>query len=308
MIHFIAVPAKYLAIDLGASNLRVGIWDGTKIQNKKTASMTGYDEGGLIDFLKKYATGFEIESVGIASAGPLDLKRGTVRPINWINKEIRIVEKLEKGLGIKAYLQNDCVASVLAERALGAGKGINNLLYITMSTGIGAGAIVDGHILLGKDGNAHEIGHTVVNYDDDIKCGCGGISHWEAYCGGANMPKFFKINTGLTVSSPAEIFNMARSGNRAAVNFVKLCARISAAGIASAINAYDPELVTIGGSVFLNNSDLLLGEIVDYVKLYLINRMPKIIPTPLGHDAPIIGAGLLAMNMGKINAVINQGQ
>jgi len=122
------------------------------------------------------------------------------------------------------------------------------------------------------------------------------------------MPKFFKMNSGLSVSNAAEIFKMARSGNTTATNFVKLCAKISAAGIGSAINAYDPELVTIGGSVFLNNSDLMLEEIVKHVKRYVVNRMPKIIPTPLGHDAPIIGAGLLAMNMGKINAVINPDQ
>ncbi len=302
------MPAKYLAIDLGASNLRVGLWDGKRIMHKKTASMTGLDEQTIIGFLKGYVSGLEFESTGIASAGPLDLKKGTVRPINWINKEIKIVEELERGLGVKAYLQNDCVASVLAEGVLGAGKGISNLLYITMSTGIGAGAIVDGHILLGKDGNAHEIGHTVVNYDDNIKCGCGGSSHWEAYCGGANMPKFFKMNSGLSVSNAAEIFKMARSGNTTATNFVKLCAKISAAGIGSAINAYDPELVTIGGSVFLNNSDLMLEEIVKHVKRYVVNKMPKIMPTPLGHDAPIIGAGVLAMNMGKTDIIPNPDQ
>jgi glucokinase len=80
-----------------------------------------------------------------------------------------------------------------------------------------------------------------------------------------------------------------------------LCSKISAAGIGSAINAYDPELVTIGGSVFLNNVDLLLDEINRQIKQYIINKMPRIIPTPLGHDIPLIGAGILASKEGSID-------
>ncbi|MEM4102441.1 MAG: ROK family protein, partial [Conexivisphaerales archaeon] len=153
------MPSKYLAIDLGATNLRIGLWDGQRIINRQTTSMIGVDEYQIVKFLKGYASYFNFESIGLASAGPLDLKRGTIRPINWIDKEINIVEELEKNLGKLTYLQNDCVASALAELIFGAGKNVNNLLYITMSTGIGAGAVVDGHVLLGKDGNAHEIGH-----------------------------------------------------------------------------------------------------------------------------------------------------
>jgi glucokinase len=305
-VQYRKMRSKYLAIDLGATNLRVGLWDGRRITGRETASMVGADERSIIGFLKNYTSSLSFESVGLASAGPLDLKRGTIRPINWINREINIVKELEDNLGAKTYLQNDCVASVLAELVFGAGKDVNNLLYITMSTGIGAGAVVDGRVLLGKDGNAHEIGHLVVNYDDDIRCGCGGKSHWEAYCGGANLPKFFKKYSGLDVADPAQIFKMARDGNTAARDFVTQCAKISAAGIGSAINAYDPDIVTLGGSVFLNNSDLLLGEIMGQVKHYIVNRMPAIIPTPLGHDAPLIGAGILAGNGGTLGRVPNQ--
>ncbi|MGC8661624.1 MAG: ROK family protein [Nitrososphaeria archaeon] len=297
------MPAKYLAIDLGATNLRVGLWDGQRIIHRETTSMIGVDKNKVFNFLKDYASSTNFESVGLASAGPLDLKRGTIRPINWIDREINIVNELEKKLDSHVYLQNDCVASVLAELVFGAGRNVDNLVYITMSTGIGAGVVIDGHVLLGKDGNAHEIGHLVINYDDDMQCGCGGKSHWEAYCGGANMPKFFKKYTGLNAVDAADIFKMARNGNLAARDFVTLCAKISAAGIGSVINAYDPDIVTIGGSVFLNNSDLMLNELVKQVKYYTINRIPEIIPTPLGHDAPLIGAGILASNNGTLGRI-----
>jgi len=303
MFNVQTMVKEYLAVDLGATNLRAGIWNGERVTDKKKTSMVGINVHQVVEFLKDYAlgSGYNFKSIGLASAGPLDVKRGIIRPINWIDKEIKIVKILEEELGVKVYLQNDCVASVLAERVMGAGKEIDNLLYITMSTGIGAGVIVNGHILLGKDGNAHEIGHLVVNYDDNIKCGCGGESHWEAYCGGSSMPKFFKKYSGIDVANSREIFEKARSGISVAQNFVKLCSKISAAGIGSAINAYDPELVTIGGSVFLNNVDLLLDEINKWIKQYVINKMPRIIPTPLDHDIPLIGAGILANNEGSID-------
>jgi glucokinase len=87
---------------------------------------------------------------------------------------------------------NDCAAAVLGERHFGAGKGLENLAYVTLSTGLGGGAIVDGHLLIGKDGNAVEVGHITIDPGSSLICGCGSPGHWEAYSSGSNIPNFVK--------------------------------------------------------------------------------------------------------------------
>ncbi len=100
------------------------------------------------------------------------------------------------------------MAAVWGEYLFGIGKGADNLIYMTFSTGIGAGIIVDGHLLVGKDGNAHEIGHLVIDINSGIQCGCGGYGHWEAlaraptYLGSLrNSLKENPISQGYTINS-----------------------------------------------------------------------------------------------------------
>ncbi|MFB0500714.1 MAG: ROK family protein [Candidatus Hadarchaeaceae archaeon] len=256
------------------------------------------------------ANSTDLKSIGIASTGPLDLRKGgLINPTNLPFKFVPLTKPISRELKIPALLVNDCIAGVLGEKVFGAGKGLDNLVYITQGTGIGGGAIVDGHLLSGKDGNAVEIGHIVIDYMGELKCGCGKRGHWEAYCSGKNIPNFVrmklrgiskkKIRDSLLFKnvrgdfsklSSEILFKSAKCGDDLSFELVEEIGRLNAVGFASVINAYDPSLITVGGSVALKNKKLVIGPIKKYVKDYTRNRTPRILITPLGEDVGIYGA------------------
>ena len=251
-----------------------------------------------------------IEGVGIASTGPLNLKEGVlVKPTNLPFEYVPLAEPISRELGLPTYLFNDCTAAVLGERKFGNGKGLDNIAYITIGTGIGGGAIVDGRLLLGKDGNAVEIGHLTIDFKGRLKCGCGKKGHWEAYCSGRNIPNFVrmrlkeidkkivkksllfkKLKGDLSKLSSQDLFNAAKSGDKLSLQLIEEIGILNAIGFANVINAYDPSLITVGGTVTLKNKKLVLSPIKKYVKNYVVNRVPKIMVTPLGEDVGVYGA------------------
>jgi len=304
-----------IGIDVGATKTRLGIGDANgRIYVKRvyrTADIAHRFADFIVDEIKRNFSNYldKVVGVGVASIGPLDLKRGTIiSPPNASLRNVEVVAKLREGLGKEVLLVNDAVAAAWAEKIYGMGRGFRNLVYITLSTGIGAGVIVDDHLLLGKDGNAHEVGHIVVDYRGTMRCGCGGRGHWEAYCSGMNIPAFVKklledkyrgqLENSLLRheyhknSLTAEVlFEHAKHGDALAVKIVEEeIGRLNAAGIASVINCYDPEVVFLGGAIALNNEELVLRPMAKYIDMYVTNRMPKVTITDLGEDASLKGA------------------
>ena len=210
---------------------------------------------------------------------------------------IPLVKPLQKKFSCPVHLLNDANAAVLAEKYFGAGKHAKNLVYVTLSTGIGGGAIVDGNLLLGKGGNAAEIGHMIVDTSYDLLCTCKkGVGHWEALASGTNIPRFFqawaqktKRSQSLSFGVAKDIFAEANKGNHIVLEFLDELAKVNARAISNIIVAYDPELITIGGSVALNNPQFILDGINKYVDHLL--KLPKIQITKLGEDSGLLGAG-----------------
>jgi|GEM_PF-4394222 len=130
-------------------------------------------------------------SRSVAAVGPLDHDVGaSVEPVNVSAgvDRIPLVDPLGTLVSTdRLHLHNDATAGAIGERFFGDGE--TDLVYLTLSTGIGAGAVVDGHVLSGWGGNAVEVGHATV-VPGGRPCGCGGAGHWEAYCGGANVPAY----------------------------------------------------------------------------------------------------------------------
>jgi len=185
----------YAAVDLGATNMRVAHGDETGI--KKKLMMTINKSEGAEGIAAQMITmirdlGVEgIAAIGVGSIGPLNLGTGSVvDPPNLPFNEIPIVEPLSEAFHVPVGLLNDCSAAVLGEQVFGAGRGLRNIFYVTLSTGLGGGAIVDDHLLVGKDGNAVEIGHLTIDPASELVCGCGCKGHWEAYCSGSNIPNY----------------------------------------------------------------------------------------------------------------------
>lgn len=314
-----------LAIDLGATRLRVCLGDRRgKILWRESRFMAVPES--VDDYVKqvvdearegmKRADPARVSGVGIASVGPLDLKKGGMAsPANVPYGFVPLVEPLRKATGKEVVLMNDANAAALGERNFGAGRGHENLVYVTISTGIGGGAIVDGHLLVGKDGNAAEIGHLVVDPAGRLICGCGRPGHWEAYCSGKGIPRLAMLLAGAEAREGAEarlekmlglgrgpvdsasVLGAAARGNKFGARVAEEMGRLNSLGMADVVDMFDPSLITIGGGVALNNQELVLGPIRQLVPKNAINRVPEIVITPLGDDAGLIGALSLAFGI-----------
>ena len=295
------------AVDLGATNVRVALVSKKgkivqKIQketprsgrNNLLVSDTIIEMLGALKGAHSHTTP---EGIGVSSLGPLDYVRGgPVKPPNMPFAFVPLVEPLRKKFSVPVLLFNDCNAAVLGERHFGAGKNKKNIVYVTISTGIGGGAIVDGALLLGRSGNAGEIGHLVIDSTYNLPCTCGrGMGHWEGYASGRNIPRFFSawckkwgVKITSTPTHAQDIFERARRGDPAVLRFLDELNTINARAISDVIVAYDPEVITIGGSVMLRNAPMLLAGIKKKVDRYL--KRPVITVTPLGDDAGLLGA------------------
>lgn len=305
----------YAAVDLGATHVRVASGDEAGLRKKfseQTDRMNGAE--GIAAQIVRMIKALNIEelsAIGVGAIGPIDLGKGCVSETpNLPFKTIPILEPLTETFHVPVGILNDCSAAVLGEREYGAGRGLRNLVYVTLSTGLGGGAIVDGHLLVGKDGNAVEIGHITIDPNSQLICGCGSRGHWEAYCSGSNIPNYAKLLLeeedgdsslllalagGNTAGITAEIlFEAAQRGDPTALSIVSSIGSVNAIGFADIVNVFDPELVTVGGSIALCNPELIVRPIVENIERHLINRKPEIRITPLGEDIVLYGALTLA--------------
>lgn len=259
----------------------------------------------------------KIQGIGVASFGIIDMKGGAVvvggadRPFEYIP----MVKSLSDKFKLPVYILNDCIAGVIGEHEFGSGKGIDNLVYITISTGIGGGAFVDGRLILGKDGNAHQIGHMTIDYQGKLKCSCNKNGHWEAYCSGERIPNLIKlklksidenriknsqlykiIEGDFSRLDTKTFFTVAKEKDGLSLEIIDEIGRLNAIGFANVINVYDPSLITVGGKVVIMNRDLIIEPLKKHIKNHVVNRMPKITTTKLGEDICLYGAAAIVFH------------
>lgn len=242
----------------------------------------------------------DFAGIGISTAGPVDPTTGMlVNPPNISFTKVPLVEPIGRELGLPVRLLNDCHAGVVGELLYGGAKGRDNIVYLTLSTGIGAGVVSGGRLLFGREGNAAEVGHFFVDSRYDMICGCGHPGHWEGYASGRYIPLFFARWAEIHgypisdwASSARTIFQAAQHGNPRASAFVEELGRICARGLSDIIVAYDPALVILDGPVIRENADLLLPLIRDFTDRFL--PCPELIISPLGGNAPLLGAAAVA--------------
>lgn len=313
---------KYaIAVDIGATNTRValGSSDGELVEVVVFATWETRDPEEYIARVARIAKELEQKhrvqatGVGVGSPGPLDIKRGeVVGAPNMPFRRIEVVRPLRELLGRPVAFANDAVTAAVGVKWWGEGQGVSNLVYVTISTGIGGGVYVDGELLLGKEGNAHEIGHTVVDAEERLACGCGRRGHWEAYSSGRGIPNLTRYlaelrrdlreATSLAINSSLsakDVFEAFRKGDPLAREVVAWVNRFNAYGFANIVDVYDPEIIVVGGSVALNNQDVLLEGLRSRVENYAVNTVPEIVPTKLGGNVGILGALALGLGLEK---------
>jgi len=307
--------SQVIAVDLGGTNVRVARITRDGVIEKKISTLTPASPETpedivdvVVEMIRSISEGddiSELEGIGVSVAGPVNSHRGVViNPPNITLPEIPLAGPLVKEFGIPVRLINDCPAGALGELYFGDGKGCRDFVYITISTGIGGGVVAGGKILLGRNGNAAEIGHFHVDTRYNIICGCGYPGHWEAYASGRHIPEFFShwcrenniVITGDWAGSPSGIFDAVRTGYPGLNDFIEEFARINARGISDVIVAYDPSRIILDGSVIQNNADLLLPLFDRYIDRFL--PLPEIRVSSLKGLAPLLGASVIAHGYG----------
>jgi len=254
----------------------------------------------------------QILGIGLASAGPLNLETGEVfNNANLGFKEIPLKKPIQERFpGIPIYMINDCNASVLAVHYFEADDTEkDNLVYITMSTGIGGGAICNGRLLLGKDGNAAEIGHGIVNRHSNFQCNCGAFGCWEVYSSGTGVKNraieaiktstlsskilMFMIDKDESKISAKEIFQAAKGGDKFSKSIVEQCVFYTKVGVGLVNNYYDCTSIYFGGSM-MKDSDLILKPLIEQFDtepiLFTINHPPRIKKTNYLEEIGLMGA------------------
>jgi glucokinase len=303
--------APVIAVDLGGTWIRVGVVlsDGqilaeravpTPQEGRGPEVITGQVASLVRDLYGSFCP--EPVAIGISAAGPVDIRHGALRnPPNLPFTDIPLVDPLSAEFGLPVILANDCHAGIIGEAVFGDALDIPNTVYLTLSTGIGAGVLDGGRLLFGRDGNAAEVGHFAVDTTYRVRCGCGHEGHWEGYASGRHLPRFFARWCEFHdrplprdwKGEPAEIFTCAKAGDADATAFIDELARINGRGISDLIVAYDPERIILDGGVVRENGDLIYPQCLPFIDRFL--PLPEILVSRLNGRAPLLGAAVLAM-------------
>ena len=247
-----------------------------------------------------------VKTIGIGSPGPLDSKNGIIITTpNLPFKNFNLVKPIKNKYNVPTYLDNDGNVAAIGEYMLGEGRGTQNMLYVTVSTGIGGGAILNGKIYRGHTSNALEIGHMTID-PNGAKCNCGNYGCAEALASGTAIARQAReaVESGKETSlskysnvTSFEVFNEAKKGDKVSkeildksLNYLGIC-------IANLVAIFDPEVIVIGGGVS-KGGQIVFDKIREVVDLRCFKSMAescRIVPAGLGIDAGVLGAVALAI-------------
>ncbi len=256
----------------------------------------------------------EVIGIGIGAGGPLDLDNGTLlSPPNLPGfNAFPLRAEIEKTTGMKVFLDNDANAAALGEKMFGAGRKADNLLYLTVSTGIGCGLILDGRLFHGFRWSAGEVGHMTLR-PDGPKCNCGNRGCLEALSSGTGIAKLarkavlkqrnsliLKLADDKIKKIDAEmVFRAEKLGDETAKVIVEEALMYLGIGIGNLITAFAPDMVILGGGLTRAGNRLfsrVRRTVRKRVKLVPVDLVP-IVPAMLGEKVGIVGAASLVLKL-----------
>ncbi|MDD2920703.1 MAG: ROK family protein [Anaerolineales bacterium] len=301
------------AVDIGGTQLRAAIYTQGRAQPlavKKVATKANLPNTfdrlvGLIEDVLPQDR--KVDAVGVSAPGPIDPHTGIIMATPNIKewRDFPLAAKLTERFGFPCYLDNDANLACLAEWKFGAARGHHNVLYLTISTGVGGGVIVNDNLLHGHQGLAAELGHTIVQADGPI-CGCGQRGHLESYSSGTGIERHVaeqlaagrkSILDKNRKNSAQEISAAAKRGDALSIEAYRLAGTYLGIGVANFLHAFNPSIVIFGGGVsqsgalLFDSFEVSLKERVIHLK-YLEGLV--IANAELKDDSGLLGARALA--------------
>ena len=306
----------YIAVDVGGTQIRVSLFPevGTiPLRQEKTSTHFPGEkaEDRIIKTIEKiWPEKDQVLAIGIAVPGPLDSNTGTIIAAanipGWIDLPLR--QLIKDRFGVPVSLGNDANLAAYGEWKYGAGQGHHNLIYLTISTGIGGGVIINDLILLGERGLAAELGHVTILPDGPI-CGCGQPGHLEAISSGTAIAKFVaeelakgipSILISVPLPTSKDISQAAQKGDALAIKAYERAGTYLGMALASYLHIFNPTIIICGGGVSLSG-DLIFGPTRKAMQKYVMDpeylRNLTLTTAGLGDDSGIMGALAMARSL-----------
>ena len=315
------VEPRAIGIDIGGTKIAGGVVTGDGRILDRTRVPTPRDEGEatLVAVLaaadELLARNPGVVAIGVGAAGLVEWPGGHARwAPNNSYRHLELRRLVGERTGLPTLVDNDGNAAAWAEARFGAGAGCDDLVLVTVGTGIGGGLVLGGRLYHGEQGFAGELGHLIVAPDGD-RCACGNRGCLEAMASGSALGRLGReaaaADPGGRLAALAAaagapvtgeiVFAAAGEGDKAALALFERIGHWLGVGIASLVTIFDPDLVVVGGGVAATG-DLLLAPARASFDRYVHGRdhrdLPPVVPTRLGDDAGLVGAAALALGGG----------
>lgn len=301
----------YGAVDIGGTKIAVGLVTATGQLLEREEFPTN-PEAGPLDAINRITsilktTGAKIGAIGIGCTGPVDPLSGTIGDVallpGW--QGFPLTSALQEAFNLPVALENDCDAAALAEATWGSGNDLSRFLFVSLSTGIGAGLILDGKIYRGANGTHPEPGHMTID-PTGPNCYCGAQGCWETLASGTALAKWHNQQTeGSHQLSAHQIFALARTGDPVALQTLYRFTHYLGIGLANLTTLYAPNRIALGGGL-MASQDLFLAKAQTqaFARTGLIPaNTVTIVSAAFGSNAGLLGAGAVAqlhVELGKL--------
>lgn len=310
---------KYgFGVDLGGTTVKIAYFDetGNMISKWEIPTVTANSGSQILPdiaaSIQDYRTRNQIEDadligIGIGVPGPVNSKGVVNRCVNLGWGVFNLHEELSKLTGLNVKAGNDANVAALGEFWKGGGQGCDNMIFVTLGTGVGGGIVIEGRLLHGSHGSGAEIGHVVLNRDETAVCGCGKHGCAEQYCSATGIVRLAKLYLeSHEVASQLrqkpeitckDIFDAGKAGDAAAAAILDQYYAYMGEFLANLCSVVDPEVVVLGGGVSKAGSVLLDG-VKPYFHKYVFHAASgaEFALASLGNDAGAYGAFKLAMD------------
>jgi glucokinase len=295
-----SLPA--IGIDVGGTKIASG-----RVEADGSLSSHGWkptpttSQAELLDALEGVARALlaegDVAAVGLGVPSRIDqVAHRVVGSVHVPLSGVDLAGEMTSRLGVPAVVDNDGNVAAVAEWRCGAGRGVDDLVMITLGTGIGAGLILDGKPYRGGRGAGAELGHMVVQVDGPpCGAGCPGHGHFEALASGRAADAAARE---LGLANGGELVERGRDGDAAALDALTRIGRVVGAGMVSIVNVFNPELIAVGGGFGGAAGELVLGPAREFVRAEALEPgrdAVRIVVAELGPEAGVIGAGLMAL-------------